>query len=340
MSKKQVLLFVGEDITAHLIMNDVVKAMLAGDTYEPVLFFPKNAYSAKANLPELREYSFFEKGLLQTTVYPFIDVKNSAAARNLSPQQMAEMYGLEVRDLDDVNDPSFVAEMEARENIACAISIRCTQIFHSPIIEAINRQALFLNLHSGLLPEYRGVMPTLRRMYDIATGSADSHEYGCTLHKIDTGIDTGKIIEVKSLELDQNHSGYMATLGLAKAGTDSINAVLGQIKDGYTVRGHPQQNNCAEYFTFPTAPELNEWKRAGICLVRREEVKRTLVDAFSKAGSPHGEALACAIDESINAWYKDNRRSLRSQRKDGPPPLPLGAPDQSGDSTMRMALTG
>lgn len=339
MSKKQVLLFVGEDITAHLIMNDVVKAMLAGDTYEPVLFFPKNAYSAKANLPELREYSFFEKGLLRTTVYPFIDAKNSAAARNLSPQQMAEMYGLEVRDLDNVNDPSFVAEMEARENIACAFSIRCTQIFHSPIIEAINRQGLFLNLHSGLLPEYRGVMPTLRRMYDIAIGRADSLEYGCTLHKIDIGIDTGNIIEVKSLKLDQNHSGYMATLGLAKAGAESINAVLGQIKS-YTFRGYPQQNNCAGYFTFPTATELNEWKRAGIRLVRREEVKRTLVEAFSKAGSPHGEALACAIDESITAWYKDNRRSLRSQRNDGIPSLPLGATDQSGDSTMRMALTG
>ena len=305
MSKKKVLMFIGQDITAHLIMNKVVVDMIAQNIYEPVLVFPKNASSKRADIFELKEYAFFEKTILNNTVYPFVNKKPYSDAENLSPQQLADKYSLVLREVDDVNSSDFIEEIKGMDNIGCALSIRCTQIFKKDIIDVIKKGAPFMNLHSGLLPEYRGVMPTMRRMFDIARGAADTSEIGCTLHKVDTGIDTGKIIEVKSIQLDPEYSGYIATIGLAEAGADAINNVLGQLQK-YTVRGYPQTEDKAVYYTFPTRKELAEWDAAGLVLFRPEEVVNTLVGAFSKVNTAHGNALKKVIEGSIVNWYQEN----------------------------------
>lgn len=313
-NKKQILFFVGEDITAHLIMNRVVSDIVARGVYEPVLFFPKNTKLKNANLPQLREFSFFDKTLLNDVVYPFIEGRLSPCAKNFSPQQLADKHNLHVETIDDVNDASFVERINSNNNIACALSIRCTQLFRQGITEAIKRNAPFLNLHSGLLPDYRGVMPTIRRMFDIATGAADDSDYGCTLHKVDAfdpmavdkGIDTGKIIEVKSIKLNLAHSGYQANVGLVEAGADAlINNIL-HIQNQYTLRGYPQNQDQSAYYTFPTQNELAEWKKAGVILVRPEDAMTTLVSAFSKAGTAHGEILSEVIKKATQAWYKQN----------------------------------
>lgn len=307
MSKKQVILFVGQDITAQLIMNRVVKDMIAKGVYEPVLLFPKGTHLPAEDAPELVNYAFFDKQLLQERVYPFLSRRPSQCAANLSPESFREQFGIPVENIDDVNDPDFVAQIEANSNIACAISIRCTQLFRRPIWTALKKYGPFLNLHSGLLPDYRGVMPTLRRMFDIHSGAVTENDYGMTLHQVDPydpqalhkGIDTGKIIEVKSIELNPEHSGYQATVALADAGADALINTLTQLQNGYTLRGYPQANETSAYYTFPTRQELQKWKDGGLVLVRPDEVITTLVNAFSKAGTPHGDKLTTIIRDAI-----------------------------------------
>lgn len=314
MNKKQVIFFVGQDVTAHLIMNSVVKDMLAKGVYEPVLYFPKNTYSARADIAPLREFAFYDKILLNETVYPFINKNPSDLSDNLSPQQFAKKHGLHVENVDDVNNPDFVAHIQSNDNIACALSIRCTQLFRKEITEAVTKSAPFMNLHSGLLPDYRGVMPTIRRMFDIYSGAVNETDYGMTLHKVDyfnpdalhKGIDTGKIIEVKSIELNLNHSGYMANVGLVDAGAEALINVLSQIENNYTLRGYPQNNDKSAYYTFPTQSELEEWKGAGLVLVEPQDAVSTLVNAFSRVNTPHGDKLTRVIRNSINTWYSQN----------------------------------
>lgn len=311
MGKKQVLFFVGEDVAAHLIMNRVVNDMNAKGEYEPVLFFAKNAASSAANLPQLREFSFFEKRLLNDTVYPFLNKNPSSSQPILTPQQIHDDHGFHVEYLADINDPAFVAKIAENENIACAFSIRCTQLFRKDLVEAIKKNAPLLNLHSGLLPDYRGVMTTMRRMFDIATGKADGQDYGCTLHKvdpfdrnaIDKGIDTGKILDVKSIQLNPTHSLFQAHVGLVEAASEALIGALDQIGHGYTLRGYPQNNEQSKYFTFPTPDELREWKEAGIVLVRPRDAVTTLVNAFSKAGTPSSKKLEDELRQAILVQY-------------------------------------
>ena len=315
MTKKQVLFFIGEDIAAHLITNRVMKDIDAKGEYEPVLYYAKNTYSkTAAMIPQLREFSFFEKKLLNDTVYPYIDAKSSRCQPNLTPNQIANEYGFHVEQIADINDPEFVDRIKANSNIACAISIRCTQIFQKPLVDAIKETAPLVNLHSGLLPDYRGVMTTMRRMFDIATGRADGDDYGCTLHKIDPfdpnavhkGIDTGKILAVESIELNPAHSGYQAHVGLVDVASEALINMLNQVQNGHTLRGFPQNPQQSRYFTFPTQDELQAWKEAGVVTVRATDAIDTLVNAFSKAGTPHGEKLEAVMRTAIKDWYAEN----------------------------------
>lgn len=332
MTKKRILLFVGQDITAHLIMNKVVSDMMAKGIYEPVIYLTQHAYSERAaGVPALREFGFFDRVLLNETVYPFIEDRPCISAQNMSPKQLADHHSLAIQDVANVNDPEFVESVRNIPNVVCGLSIRCTHIFKADIVDAVKQgrgdataeRASFVNLHSGLLPEYRGVMPTMRRMFDIASGNADYTDYGCTLHKVEpsipgagayNGVDTGKIIEVKPLRLNPNHSGYMAQVSLAEAGADSINGLLTHISKYGVVRGYPQAPETSKYYTFPTRAEIKQWEKAGIVLVRRDEVLDTLVKAFSKASHPHGQLLRSAMETAVDKWCKEEHDSRIARR--------------------------
>lgn len=313
MTKKQVLFFVGEDITAHLIVNRVMEDMVAKGDYEPVFYFAKNAPSkAAAAIPELREFAFFEKKLLNKTVYSFLADHPSLCQPNKTPDQISEQEGFHVEYVDNINDPEFVAKIAANENIACAISIRCTQIFKKDLVEAVKKTAPLLNVHSGLLPDYRGVMTTARRAFDIASGkSGDDKDYGCTIHKIDPfdpnakdkGIDTGKILALPTIVLNPDHSIYQAHVGLVDIASHALISVLDEIRQQHTLRGYPQNNADSRYYTFPTAKEVADWKDAGIVLVRPQDAVNTLVNAFSKAGTSHGNKLQTVLRQAILEEY-------------------------------------
>jgi methionyl-tRNA formyltransferase len=219
------------------------------------------------------------------------------------------------------------------------LSVRCTQIFRKEITEAVKRGSPFLNLHSGLLPDYRGVMPTMRRMFDIASGNVSETDYGCTLHKVDyfdskavdKGIDTGKIIEIKSIALNSSHSGYLAQVGLVEAGSESLIRALSEIENNYTLRGYPQNNAESAYYTFPSRKELAEWKNVGIVLVRPDDAVQTMVNAFSRANTRHGDKLTTVINQAIQDW----RSSSSCGCKDG---SVLNFPSDTGHNSLLGGL--
>jgi len=57
---------------------------------------------------------------------------------------------------------------------------------------------IFYNLHFSLLPKYRGVLTSINQLLNNETIS------GCTIHKIDNGIDTGKIITQRKIKIKKN----------------------------------------------------------------------------------------------------------------------------------------
>lgn len=78
------------------------------------------------------------------------------------------------------------------------IIVNGTRIISKNILESTNK--LFINMHSGITPKYRGVHGAY-----WALVNNDKKNCGVTIHVVDKGIDTGRIIEqarIFPIELD------------------------------------------------------------------------------------------------------------------------------------------
>ncbi|MBT6028054.1 MAG: formyl transferase [Porticoccaceae bacterium] len=143
------------------------------------------------------------------------------------------------------------------------ISVRFGLIIGQDIID-IPRYGV-INLHSGVLPSYRGVMATLRAMLN---GDSD---IGSTLHFIqDSGIDTGDIISVATFPLERQSSYLLNVLSLYSGGVKQIMDAVKTLSESNTLQSHSQQG-IPRYFTFPTTAELNHFSTQGYMLFDPQE---------------------------------------------------------------------
>ncbi|MGP3983994.1 formyltransferase family protein [Streptomyces sp. KR80] len=66
-------------------------------------------------------------------------------------------------------------------------SINNRMIFRAPVLDSGLR---IYNIHNGLLPQHRG-LPSVAVLFALLNGDV---EYGATLHEVDAGIDTGRVL--------------------------------------------------------------------------------------------------------------------------------------------------
>jgi methionyl-tRNA formyltransferase len=143
------------------------------------------------------------------------------------------------------------------------ISIRYRRILGE---QAIAIPALgVLNLHSGILPAYRGVMATFWAMM------ARAKEIGSSLHRIvDSGIDTGPVIAISSRPTRLQSSYLVNLLGLYAEGCDIIVDAVDNIAAGTTppIR---QEFGHGRYFRAPDAAAVRRFESAGLTLYDGDE---------------------------------------------------------------------
>lgn len=145
------------------------------------------------------------------------------------------------------------------------VSIRYRKILHAAAI-AIPRLGV-INLHSGILPDYRGVMATFWAMLD------GQPEIGTTLHRItDSGIDTGPVINIDRRPVDPARSYLSNVLSLYPAGGRSIIAAVRELAAGSALDGHAQ--HCGgRYFSAPDQISVQRFANLGLRLVDGGEAK-------------------------------------------------------------------
>ena len=90
-----------------------------------------------------------------------------------------------VRDVPHINHPE-VARL-ARELKPDLICVFGTSLIRGELLK--EGRLGIVNLHGGLSPEYRGADCTFWALYN-----GEPEKIGCTLHYIDSGIDTGRLI--------------------------------------------------------------------------------------------------------------------------------------------------
>ena len=136
------------------------------------------------------------------------------------------------------------------------VSIRYGAILKDPVL-SVPRLGI-LNLHSGLLPRYRGVLATFRALLN---GDA---EIGCTLHYIqDSNIDTGDIVSICRVPVIAGQSLLRHVLRLYPPGVAALGATLRSLAAGDRIPRRTQRPDEGNYFSYPTAEEWTELSRRG-----------------------------------------------------------------------------
>lgn len=140
-----------------------------------------------------------------------------------------------------------------------------------------------LNLHSGLLPEYRGAMATLWALLNGDT------EIGSTLHYIVDGtIDTGPVVGRARIPLSHERSYMASVLDLYPPGCEMVLEAIGEIE---RTGAAPSQRQAGKgrYFTWPTQAELDGFFEQGYRLCDGQELAQFIETETARQKSCPGE---------------------------------------------------
>lgn len=133
------------------------------------------------------------------------------------------------------------------------ISITGNQIFKRPLLD-IPRLGT-LNLHTALLPKYRGLMPSFWVLKN------KEKQTGVSVFFVDEGIDSGPILVQKKINID-NVSQWELIRMTKFLGMEAILEGIELIQAGdYELI--PNNEEDSTYFSFPTRQDVIEFKRGG-----------------------------------------------------------------------------
>ncbi len=187
-----------------------------------------------------------------------------AAHESITADCIAQRFPqLDDQPMGDINQASGLSRLSAF-GPEILVSIRFGKILQEAAIGTATLGVM--NLHSGLLPQYRGVMPTFRAML------AGDREIGTTLHWIlDSTIDTGPII-AKSRQTLVRHLSYSEQVtSLYTAGTalmiDAIEDLERQRLAVPLCSSQTESPNHGQYYGFPTEADCQAFLQAGWVLV-------------------------------------------------------------------------
>ena len=200
---------------------------------------------------------------------------NAVGNENFLPKAVAEMKKIEkrrVKDFEDllaeklpgknfeifeegtkINDPKTIRKIKEL-SVDLIISVRFGQIFREEIIK-IPRFGI-INLHSGKLPNYRGILASF---WSVLKGEK---ELMATLHYVDdASIDTGKIISFASHKIDFSQSLLANIHQLYVPGSLLISSFFRKISVDQEVKTSPQNSSGGEYFSYPNEDEVRSLLR-------------------------------------------------------------------------------
>ena len=133
------------------------------------------------------------------------------------------------------------------------ISIAGNEIFRKPLIDLAPLGCI--NLHTALLPKYRGLMPSF---WVLKNGEKET---GVSVFYVDEGIDSGPILVQERITI-----GRMTQSELIKhsktVGMHAVIKAVAKIRDGDT-ETLPNDDDKSTYFRFPSKKDVREFRQSG-----------------------------------------------------------------------------
>jgi methionyl-tRNA formyltransferase len=263
----RLLIFTNRDLASNINLNLILPHIYQYVTH---IFVSDKVGGKNTNPPkELKELKFFEQTLINDILFPQLENQNrNFDNKYLTFNELSKKYTIPVQSFNDVKSVEnldFIRSLKPD----LILSVRYGKIFGNDFVKIPTHGVI--NLHSGILPNYRGVLATFRALMNGDT------EIGCTLHYIDDKtIDTGSVIGFSNLKVDKTKSLFWHIMNLYPASTSLIIENITQILRGGKMGIHTQNPSDAQYFTFPTHEEVAEFKAKGFSFMEVSEYEELI----------------------------------------------------------------
>ncbi|MFT6406719.1 MAG: methionyl-tRNA formyltransferase [Arenicella sp.] len=221
----RITFLVNHDLAALLALNYLLPSL--SEHHTSVFFSRKNNSIKNHRLAELADF-------------------DSRQLSNCSALTSFSEFGAE--QLNQVNTVGYQQFSNTRPDLVVCIrhmTILKERVITTPPLGVIN-------LHSGPLPSYQGVMATF---WGLRNKEA---LIGTTLHFIeDNEVDTGSVILSSSSEANYQRSYLWNVLNIYRAGCNNLLQAISQLSTGQALISRSQSGQ-ADYYSFPSIDDIND----------------------------------------------------------------------------------
>jgi methionyl-tRNA formyltransferase len=173
-------------------------------------------------------------------------------SRHYSVKAVCKTHNITYSYCENINSSDFLEHCQGLKTDLIA-SVSPTQIFTENLINLPRYGCI--NIHTAKLPKYRGLYPTYWAM------ACGEKTVGISIHYIEKGIDTGKIILQDDIEIPEHTTLDYMLKETRLRGAELLIKAIKQIAEG-TVEAFYAEGN-GTYFSFPTRDSYRQFKRQG-----------------------------------------------------------------------------
>lgn len=175
-------------------------------------------------------------------------------ARPYSAADVARRHRIPLYRPENINSAEFrkVLRTEVRPDLL--VSLAASQVFGRDLLAIPPLGSI--NLHSGSLPRYQGMMPNF---WTLANGEPEAT---VTVHYMAESLDAGDIILERPVPIDPGDSLHNLIVRSKEAGVRALAEAVEQVEQGRAHR-QPMDVEHATYFSFPTRADARRLRAQG-----------------------------------------------------------------------------
>lgn len=211
-------------------------------------------------VPSLQQLIDRDEEIIAVVTQPDRPVGRGRQVKSPPVKELALTHALPVLQPERVRPPEFV---EAFRLLNCdlAVVVAFGQMFSQALLDIPHHG--FINVHSSLLPAYRGAAPI---NWAIINGETET---GATIMQLDAGMDTGAILLQERLAIGPDETAQGLHDRLALLGARALGKALDQLRQGLW-QPIAQDDSRATYAP-PMKKEdgLIDWSRDAAALVNQ-----------------------------------------------------------------------
>lgn len=169
--------------------------------------------------------------------------------------RLARAQNIALFEADSVNSPAFVDRLRDLR-LDVLVSVAAPEVFKKPLLRVARLGCI--NIHSGRLPKYRGMMPTFWQMRH------GEREAVVTIHEMAERLDAGGVIATKMFPLREKDVLDRVITETKRDGARAMIDVLAATADtGELPPATPLDMSQAGYYRFPDPENVRAFRALG-----------------------------------------------------------------------------